>query len=86
VALIIESGEPREVMHFALLAGYGASAINPYLAIETFEDLARRGYLPSGVTAEVAIKNFIKAINKGCSKHFLRWNLYAAELSGRAGF
>ncbi len=35
VALIIESGEPREVMHFALLIGYGASAINPYLAIET---------------------------------------------------
>ena len=40
VALIIESGEPREVMHFALLIGYGASAINPYLAIETLEDLA----------------------------------------------
>ena len=39
VALIIESGEPREVMHFALLIGYGASAINPYLAIETLEDL-----------------------------------------------
>ncbi|MCU1299471.1 MAG: Glutamate synthase large chain, partial [Acidobacteriaceae bacterium] len=43
VALIIESGEPREVMHFALLIGYGASAINPYLAIETKEDLASRG-------------------------------------------
>ena len=39
VALIVESGEPREVMHFALLIGYGASAINPYLAIETLEDL-----------------------------------------------
>src|SRR5579863_8265253 len=45
VALIIESGEPREVMHFALLIGYGASAINPYLAIETLEDLAWRGEL-----------------------------------------
>ena len=45
VALIIESGEPREVMHYALLIGYGASAINPYLAIETLEDLAMRGYL-----------------------------------------
>ncbi len=43
VALIIESGEPREVMHYALLIGYGASAINPYLAIETLEDLAMRG-------------------------------------------
>ena len=39
VALIIESGEPREVMHFALLIGYGASAVNPYLALETLEDL-----------------------------------------------
>jgi glutamate synthase (NADPH) large chain len=40
VALIVESGEPREVMHFALLIGYGASAVNPYLAIETLEDMA----------------------------------------------
>ena len=47
VALIIESGEPREVMHFALLIGYGASAINPYLAIETLHDLKRRGLLPA---------------------------------------
>src|SRR6185437_11406823 len=54
VALIIESGEPREVMHFALLIGYGASAINPYLAIETLEDQALRGYLPDGVTFETA--------------------------------
>ncbi len=42
VALIIESGEPREVMHFALLIGYGASAMNPYLAIETLEDMAQQ--------------------------------------------
>src|SRR5437899_2091802 len=45
VALIIESGEPREVMHFCVLIGYGASAVNPYLAIETMEDLAHRGRL-----------------------------------------
>ena len=45
VALIIESGEPREVMHFALLIGYGASAINPYLAFETLHDMKRRGLL-----------------------------------------
>ena len=50
VALIIESGEPREVMHFALLIGYGASAINPYLAFETLENLAQTGYLPDGIT------------------------------------
>ena len=46
VALIIESGEPREVLHFCLLIGYGASAVNPYLAIETLEDLAQAGMLP----------------------------------------
>src|SRR5580704_10673359 len=72
VALIIESGEPREVMHFCLLIGYGASAVNPYLAIETLEDQAARGNLAPGVTFEVALKNFKKAINKGllkvCSK------------------
>ncbi len=47
VALIVESGEPREVMHFALLLGYGASAVNPYLAIETLEDLHRNGHFPA---------------------------------------
>ena len=72
VALIIESGEPREVMHFCLLIGYGASAVNPYLAIETLEDQAARGNLPAGLTFEAALKNYKKAINKGllkvCSK------------------
>ncbi|MGB6745707.1 MAG: glutamate synthase large subunit [Terracidiphilus sp.] len=68
VAIIIESGEPREVMHFALLIGYGASAINPYLAIETIHDLKRRGLLPEDVSAEYAEKNYIKAINKALLK------------------
>ncbi len=72
VALIIESGEPREVMHFCLLIGYGASAVNPYLAIETLEDQAARGHLPPGFTFETALRNYKKAINKGllkvCSK------------------
>jgi glutamate synthase domain-containing protein 2/glutamate synthase domain-containing protein 1/glutamate synthase domain-containing protein 3 len=75
VALIIESGEPREVMHFALLIGYGASAINPYLAIETLEDLAARGYLPDGMTADLAVKHFIKAINKGLLKTFSKMGI-----------
>jgi len=75
VALIVESGEPREVMHFALLIGYGASAINPYLAFEAMEDLARRGYLPDGVTGEIAAKNFIKAINKGLLKTFSKMGI-----------
>jgi glutamate synthase (NADPH) large chain len=75
VALIIESGEPREVMHFALLIGYGASAVNPYLAIETLHDLKRRGLLPDDVTAEYAEKNFIKAINKGLLKTFSKMGI-----------
>ena len=75
VALIIESGEPREVMHFALLIGYGASAINPYLAIETLHDLKRRGLLPENVSAEYAEKNFIKAINKGLLKTFSKMGI-----------
>ena len=75
VALIIESGEPREVMHFALLIGYGASAINPYLAIETLHDLKRRGLLPEKITGEYAEKNFIKAINKGLLKTFSKMGI-----------
>src|SRR5262249_49249491 len=75
VALIIESGEPREVMHFALLIGYGASAINPYLAIETLEDLCARGYLPGGMTPDIAIKHFIKAVNKGLLKTFSKMGI-----------
>ena len=75
VALIIESGEPREVMHFALLIGYGASAVNPYLAIETLHDLKRRGLLPHSVTGNQAEKNFIKAINKGLLKTFSKMGI-----------
>jgi glutamate synthase (NADPH) large chain len=62
-------------MHFALLIGYGASAINPYLAIETIHDLKRRGLLPDKVTAEYAEKNFIKAINKGLLKTFSKMGI-----------
>jgi len=68
VALIIESGEPREVMHFCLLIGYGASAVNPYLAIETLDDQAARGNLAGGVNFETALKNYKKAVNKGLLK------------------
>ena len=68
VALVIESGEPREVMHFALLLGYGASAVNPYLAIETLQDFAHRGDLPDGMSFQEALRNYIKSINKGLLK------------------
>jgi glutamate synthase (NADPH) large chain len=75
VALIIESGEPREVMHHALLIGYGASAVNPYLAIETLDDMAQRGLLPENVTFEKALKNFNKAVNKGLLKVFSKMGI-----------
>src|SRR5450755_1177131 len=74
VALIIESGEPREVMHFALLAGYGASAINPYLAMESVENLAWRGDLGEA-TPENAAKHFMKAVKKGLLKTFSKMGI-----------
>ncbi|HKV40623.1 MAG TPA: glutamate synthase central domain-containing protein, partial [Blastocatellia bacterium] len=67
VGLIVESGEPREVHHFALLLGYGAAAINPYLAFETLEDMAGQGLI-TAVTGDQAVKNYIKAISKGIVK------------------
>ncbi len=68
VGLVVESGEPREVAHFALLVGYGAGAVNPYLAFETLDDLVRQQVLPSDIDAKVAEKNFIKAVHKGVVK------------------
>jgi len=75
VALITESGEPREVMHFALLSGYGASAINPYLALESVENLAWRGELGEAITPDLAVKHFLKAIKKGLLKTFLKMGI-----------
>jgi len=75
VALIVESGEPREVMHFALLIGFGASAVNPYLAIETLEDLHRRGRLPQELAFDQALRNFKKAVNKGLLKVFSKMGI-----------
>src|SRR6202011_3602926 len=65
--LILESGEPREVHHFALLIGYGAGAVNPYLAFETLDDMIRQGQL-TGIDHHQAVKNFVKATNKGVVK------------------
>src|SRR6202047_2393960 len=81
VALITESGEPREVMHFALLSGYGASAINPYLALESVENLAWRGELGDGVTPELAVKHFLKAIKKGLLKTFSKMGISTLQSS-----
>jgi glutamate synthase (NADPH) large chain len=75
VALISESGEPREVMHFALLSGYGASAINPYLALESVENLAWRGELGDGIPPELVVKHFLKAVKKGLLKTFSKMGI-----------
>jgi len=64
--LVIESGEPREVHHFATLFGFGASAVNPYLAFETLHDMADKKMLD--VDYATAKKNFVKAANKGVLK------------------
>jgi glutamate synthase (ferredoxin) len=67
VGLVLESGEPREVHHFSLLIGYGAGAINPYVAFETVDDLIRQGLL-TGLSHKDACKNFVKAAVKGVVK------------------
>jgi glutamate synthase domain-containing protein 2/glutamate synthase domain-containing protein 1/glutamate synthase domain-containing protein 3 len=72
-SLILETGEAREVMHFALLIGYGASAINPYLAFESLADLCEQGVIST--TAQKAEKNFIKAVSKGLLKTFAKMGI-----------
>ncbi len=67
VAIVLESGEPREVHHFALLIGYGVSAINPYLAFESLDDMLRQGML-TGMDHKKAVKNYIKAAIKSVVK------------------
>jgi glutamate synthase (ferredoxin) len=66
VGLVLESGEPREVHHFATLIGYGASAINPYLAFETIDDLVRSRTIDG--PAETAERRYVKAVAKGVVK------------------
>jgi glutamate synthase domain-containing protein 2/glutamate synthase domain-containing protein 1/glutamate synthase domain-containing protein 3 len=67
VALVLESGEPREVHQFALLIGYGAGAINPYLAFETLDDMIRQGIL-TDIDHKKAVKNYLKAVTKSVVK------------------
>jgi len=67
VGLILESGEPREVHHFAVLIGYGAQAINPYLAFESIDDMIKSGMIKD-ITHEAAVKKYIKAATKNVVK------------------
>ncbi len=66
--LVIESAEPREIHHFATLIGYGANAINPFLAFETIEDMRSRKLIREDLTQDQAVANYITAIGKGIYK------------------
>ncbi|MCW2690359.1 MAG: glutamate synthase large subunit, partial [Mycobacterium sp.] len=67
VGLVVESGDAREVHHIALLIGFGAAAVNPYLAFESIEDLIREGEL-TGIETGTAVRNYLKALGKGVMK------------------
>ncbi len=68
VGVLVEAGDVREVHHVALLIGYGAAAVNPYLAMESVEDLVREGTFLPGLDAGTAIRNLIRALGKGVLK------------------
>jgi len=78
VGLVLESGEPREVHHFALLIGYGCSAINPYLAYETIDDLIKQGLLLK-TDHQTAQKKFIKAAIKGVVKTMAKMGISTVQ-------
>src|SRR5262249_46925473 len=78
VGLVLESGEPREVHHFALLIGYGAGAINPYLAFETLDDMIRQGML-ANIDHDKAVKQYVKAVTKGVAKVMSKMGISTAQ-------
>ena len=74
--LVVETGEAREVGQFALLIGYGAAGINPYLALETIDELLEDGsYVPADLDRETAVANFVKAVGKGLLKVFAKMGI-----------
>jgi len=77
-SLVLETGEAREVHHFALLIGYGVSAINPYVVFETIDDMIREGLLTT-VDHQTACKNFIKAASKGVIKVMSKMGISAIQ-------
>jgi glutamate synthase (ferredoxin) len=78
VSLVLETGEAREVHHFALLVGFGCSAINPYLAFETIDGMIAEGLLP-GLDHRTACKNFVKAATKGVVKTMSKMGISAVQ-------
>jgi glutamate synthase (ferredoxin) len=79
VGLVIECGDAREVHHFALLLGYGAGSINPYLAFETLDDMIRSGQLKEGVDHAEAVRKYRKAIKKGVVKVMSKMGISAVQ-------
>jgi glutamate synthase (NADPH) large chain len=79
VGLTVETGEPRDVHHFACLIGYGAGTVNPYLVFESLVDMERDGYLPEGLDAQTAEGKYIKAINKGLLKIFSKMGISTVQ-------
>ena len=73
--IVLESGEPREVEHFALLFGYGVSAVNPYLALETIAGRLEEGHLSKPLTIQEAVENYIHAIESGMLKIFSKMGI-----------
>ena len=78
VSLVLETGDAREVHHFALLIGYGCSAVNPYLAFETIDGMIRDGFL-TGIDHKTACKNFAKAATKGVVKVMSKMGISAMQ-------
>ena len=78
VSLVLESGEPREVHHFAVLLGYGTNAINPYLAYESLDDMIQQGMLPD-MDHKTAVKNYIKAAIKGVVKTMAKMGISTVQ-------
>jgi glutamate synthase (NADPH/NADH) large chain len=79
VGLVIETGEVREVMHLALLVGYGAEAVNPYLALETVGELARTGLLPPGTGIDRATERYLHGLYKGLRKVISKMGISTVE-------
>ncbi len=78
VSLVVETGDAREVHHFALLIGFGASVINPYVAFETIDDMIREGLL-TGIDHKKACANFVKAASKGVVKVMSKMGISAIQ-------
>ncbi|MGZ3453918.1 MAG: glutamate synthase large subunit, partial [Polyangiales bacterium] len=77
--IIVESAEPRETQHLALLIGYGAGAVNPYLALETVGMMAREGALPKPIPEDKAIAGYVKALRKGLLKTMSKMGISAVS-------